>query len=212
MPDILAPATQDDVKARILIAAQARFERYGFNKTTMAEIAGDCNMSAANLYRYFNSKGAIAASGAARWFGDAERLIAAAGRSDDASPRDRLLAVVHTKLRLVADVVARHPHLDELVGHMCAERPDLIADHLRAVQSVIADVLRDGVGAGLFDVPDIDATAATILVATQVFQDHSWVRCTELEKLEAQATDVVALLVRGLSAARDNNMRAIKRP
>ena len=46
----------DDPSARILAAAYARFQRFGFGKTTMAEIAGDCGMSAANLYRYFENK------------------------------------------------------------------------------------------------------------------------------------------------------------
>jgi len=37
-------------------AARGRFRTYGPGKTTMAEIAGDVGMSAANLYRYFDNK------------------------------------------------------------------------------------------------------------------------------------------------------------
>ena len=36
---------KDDVQEQILAAAEARFCRYGFGKTTMAEIARDCDMS-----------------------------------------------------------------------------------------------------------------------------------------------------------------------
>jgi len=46
----------ESTREQILSAATGRFERYGYGKTTMAEIAGDCEMSAANLYRYFESK------------------------------------------------------------------------------------------------------------------------------------------------------------
>ena len=44
----------------ILDAAEARLLHFGYNKTTMAEIAEDAGMSAANLYRYFKNKQEIA--------------------------------------------------------------------------------------------------------------------------------------------------------
>ncbi len=48
-------AAPDEVRERIVEAANARFSHYGFNKTTLAEIAGDCSMSTTNLYRYFEA-------------------------------------------------------------------------------------------------------------------------------------------------------------
>ena len=40
----------------ILKAAVNRFSEYGYNKTTMVEIAKDAGMSAANIYRYYKNK------------------------------------------------------------------------------------------------------------------------------------------------------------
>jgi len=48
--------SSDKVRLRILEAAAQRFTQFGYNKTTMAEVAQDCGMSAANLYRYFENK------------------------------------------------------------------------------------------------------------------------------------------------------------
>jgi AcrR family transcriptional regulator len=53
-----------DARLQILDAAHRRFSAYGFGKTTMAEIADDVGMSAANLYRYFENKLDL---GAAAW-------------------------------------------------------------------------------------------------------------------------------------------------
>ncbi|GAV21360.1 bacterial regulatory proteins, TetR family [Mariprofundus micogutta] len=39
-------------KERIVAAARQRFSHYGYGKTTMAEIASDCQMSVGNLYRF----------------------------------------------------------------------------------------------------------------------------------------------------------------
>ena len=46
----------DDPAEIILAAAVNRFSNYGYNKTTMAEIAEDAGMSAANIYRYYKIK------------------------------------------------------------------------------------------------------------------------------------------------------------
>ncbi len=45
-------ATRD----RILQAAMTRIKHYGYGKTTMAEIAADCDMSPGNIYRFFEAK------------------------------------------------------------------------------------------------------------------------------------------------------------
>lgn len=46
----------EEVQKEILIAAESRFRTFGYNKTTMAEIAQDCKMSTSNLYRFFENK------------------------------------------------------------------------------------------------------------------------------------------------------------
>ncbi|VAW87511.1 Transcriptional regulator, AcrR family [hydrothermal vent metagenome] len=46
----------DEVRLRILEAATQRFAPFGYNKATMVEVAQDCGMSVANLYRYFENK------------------------------------------------------------------------------------------------------------------------------------------------------------
>ncbi len=48
--------TAETPREKIMEAAMARFSYYGFGKTTMAEIAKDCGMSAANIYRFFENK------------------------------------------------------------------------------------------------------------------------------------------------------------
>ena len=45
-----------DPREAILRAAADRILHYGYNKTTMSEIAADCGMSAGNIYRFYPSK------------------------------------------------------------------------------------------------------------------------------------------------------------
>ena len=48
-----------DSRVKILTEAERLFRHYGYSKTTMADIADGCDMSAANLYRFFPSKLAL---------------------------------------------------------------------------------------------------------------------------------------------------------
>ena len=45
-----------DPREAILNAAAERILHYGYNKTTMSEIAADCGMSPGNIYRFFEAK------------------------------------------------------------------------------------------------------------------------------------------------------------
>ncbi|MCC2598355.1 TetR/AcrR family transcriptional regulator [Sphingobacterium sp. FBM7-1] len=49
----------DRKKEQIVQAALKRFSHYGFNKTTMSEIAVDLNITKANLYYYYPDKNAL---------------------------------------------------------------------------------------------------------------------------------------------------------
>jgi AcrR family transcriptional regulator len=50
---------EHEVRDRIVAAAEARFQHYGFNKTTVADIAGDLGISTAYIYKFYASKLAI---------------------------------------------------------------------------------------------------------------------------------------------------------
>ncbi len=191
------------VRERILEAARARFERYGFNKTTMNEIAGDCAMSAANIYRYFPNKGEIAAQGARRWLGDSERALRDIAGRAELGPADRLRRMVAVRLARMAELVSRHPHLDELIDHVCQQQPDLLADYTRRIRALVAGVLEDGARAGDFAFADAVEAAAAIEAATTMFHHHGFVRQLALDDLERDADRVMALLLRGLAKGTD---------
>ena len=192
------PKLARDTRERIMNSARARFEHYGFNKTTMAEIAQDCAMSAANIYRFFDNKSEIAAEGTIQWLAAAEEALGAvaAGKTDSAAKR--LNGMVRTRLELLSQLVARHPRLDELVADVCNQRPDLIRDHDRTIGALIAGVLDDGVAQGEFEIDDTTDAAAAFQAATAMFTRHEFVRQVAAAELAESADKVVALLVRGL--------------
>lgn len=197
-PDTSRSADQEEVRARILRAAEERFVRYGFGKTTMAEIASDCGMSAGNLYRFFDNKGDIAVASATQWLAALEDRLATIAHDAGEPPVARLRGIVHAKLDAFSELVEAQPHLEELIEHVCGAREDLVINHRAATRSLLADVIADGVRSGEFEVDDPAAAAEAFQVGTVGLFHHSIICTVPFDKLRSDADMIIGLMVRGL--------------
>ena len=91
---------EQDIRSQIVEAAHSRFSHYGYGKATMAEIATDVGMSAANLYRYFKNKQEIIAECASRSMCERLDCLTIAIRKSGMSAVDRLKTYVLTDLQI----------------------------------------------------------------------------------------------------------------
>ncbi len=197
---MISPSTDTEtVQLQILDAAEARFRRFGYGKTTMAEIAGDVAMSAANLYRYFDNKQDIAAACAIRCMGQGTALLREVVQRPGLDAAQRLETFVLTMVRYSHEQAAQHPRINELVNIIASQRQELVHDKNRAQCELIADILRQGHASGEFDVVDVEATAAAVYTTLPIFQVPIFMQLYSLEEFEKMAHQVVKLLVRGLA-------------
>lgn len=187
-----------DIKTQILDAALERFTRYGFGKTTMAEIARDCGMSAGNLYRYFENKTEIGAACARRCMGEAEAEVRKVLKIPGLSSAERLEAFILNKLCYMHQRFGEHPALLELVLHIFENRYDLVQAHLEKLQSMMGEILAVGNRSGEFSVDDILSTARAILLANFKFISPRNMAGYSLDTLQGEAREVVRLLVLAL--------------
>jgi len=193
-----APVQNGDTREQILDAAQARLLQYGYHKTTMAEIADDVGMSAANLYRYFRSKEDIAAGCAARCLNERlARLRTIAERAGgDAASR-----LTDYALELVADshaLAGTDSKIGELVATITRQRPALVHEKLGAHEHLIARILADGAARGELAVSDAEDTARQVLGALMLFDVPLFVGLYPRAEFERRARATVALLLTGL--------------
>lgn len=191
--------TTDEIKNEILDAAFARFGQYGFGKTTMAEIARDCDMSAGNLYRYYEGKAEIVAGCSERCFAQKEELLRDVLRRPGLSASQRLEAFVLETLRHIFDQFSQQPRLFELVAFISEERMDLVDGHLKMQCSLLAEILAEGNKVGEFDIPDVLFTAEMIQAATMKFSAPHFMNMFPFERMEKEAKGVVQLIVTGLT-------------
>lgn len=96
--------SKDETREKILAKAQDLFRRYGFSKTTVADIARELGMSPANIYKFFPAKGAIGEACAARGLEQVEREVSGIVESRG-SAKDRIervvLAIYHFNRRML---------------------------------------------------------------------------------------------------------------
>lgn len=188
----------EKIRADIVEAAQSRFRIYGYGKTTMAEIAADVRMSAANLYRYFSNKQDIAAVCARQCMEDLQGMLKAVLAVPDATAEQRLHHFVQTALHYHFDLMHESPRLNELVDTISQNHRELIYERNIVMEGLIAEILEQGNLDGEFAVEDVQTSAAAILKSTVLFSVPYFMHLYTLEEFEKMAIDVVSLIINGL--------------
>lgn len=197
------PDSIELTQSRILDAARSRFRQFGFNKTTLAEIAKDCAMSTANLYRFFENKLDIEAALAAEYLSAKESALQEAAESPNLSYADRLLALVLETVRYGYKIKSTEPRISEMIDQVITQRKDLMQKHRRAKQSIFTGLFEAGLNAGEFHIADAYATAQAVRAATTLFDTPQLTQAYPLEELERLATNVCALMLYGISTPID---------
>jgi AcrR family transcriptional regulator len=186
-------------RAMILDAASARFRHYGYQKTTMAEIARDLSMSTGNLYRFYPSKLDIAEAFAHFHEEDEDRMLAEiAGK--DLPAIDRLREISRVVLEETFKIIAESQKIFELAQAISRERPAYANRRLAQERVFLKVIFRDGVAEGVFE-PMIDPefTAEMFQCATMKFRYPQLSGCFNIDMLRRELEGTLDLLLVGLN-------------
>lgn len=191
---------KDAVRDQIVDAAKKRFSHFGYAKTTMAEVATDCEMSPGNLYRFFPGKLDIAEAIATEDYQkhlDHLRKLAADGRK---SARARLHDLMFEELRRTYHKLEKDPRAYEMARVISQERPQFANWMLANERTILIDILKDGQERGEFVLGDnLELSSEMLQSATMKFRyPQLWSKLT-LPKLERELEGVLKLIIDGLS-------------
>lgn len=181
-------------KARIQQAAQRRFERFGFRRTGVTEIARDAGVAAGTLYRYFRNKEDIFLrvldAENDRWLECAKQALDVPGGA-----LTRLMRLGAASVAFNAESALFRAVID---GDADMVAPPLREPTARKVRegtvSMMADVLRAGIDEGSLRPIDPDATALVLYVAGQALFNEPG------RGYQALATTWMDLVSNGISA------------
>lgn len=188
-----------DTRERILKAAMERIQHYGYAKTTMSEIARDCDMSAGNIYRFFASKIDIAEAMARKFDMEIHQDQAKIARKSTPAS-ERLREIIDYQMTTTFDKLDKDAKILEVAEVLSNERPHFANEELAQERIHLIKILDDGVVAGEFaPIADVSYTAEMIQTATMKFRYPQLFSRLTLEKLKREFEGVMDLMLAGLA-------------
>ncbi len=193
------PKPTEETRLQILEAAQNRFMQYGFQKTNVNEIAADCDMSPANLYRFFESKGDMGAAVVKRHIENTKKLKVLTTELEGTA-QEKLVYFCHKTIEYNHNIFSNQIHLFELMEFISKKRKELPTEHVALKQACIREILELGQKTGEIGPGDPQQLAMLIFQALRGFVlPHTLIPSgTALEKLKLQSSKLIQLLFAGL--------------
>lgn len=151
---------------RIVETAERLYRQYGFQKTTVADIASELDMSPANVYRFFASKSAITEAVAIKVTGELEAVARRAATEPDLSPGARLARLLRETHRATVQRCLEDRRLHAMVEAAMEESWGVIEQHKTRMHAIVAALVAEGAASGEFVVEDAETAAHCFMMAT----------------------------------------------
>ncbi|KQV91315.1 AcrR family transcriptional regulator [Massilia sp. Root351] len=156
---------EHEVRSQIVAAATAHFRLYGYEKTTVSDLAKAIGFSKAYIYKFFESKQAIGELICANCLREIEADVRAAVDGAGRPPeklRRMFKAVVESSLRLFFE----DRKLYDIAASAATGRWEAVRAFEERIQALLQDILRQGRDSEEFErkTPLDEAAAAIYLV------------------------------------------------
>lgn len=185
-------------RQQIIAAANEHFRLYGYEKTTVADLAKAIGLSKAYIYKFFDSKQAIGAAicnMVLTEISDAAAAIAA----ENKSASEKLRRIFRILARKSGDLFFHERKMHDLAATSLREGWRSTYQYKERLSGIIHSVLREGRESGEFErKTPLDETARAIMLALDCVT-HPAVLLMRLDSLDEDATLLANLVLRSLS-------------
>lgn len=158
-----------DVRTQIVAAATEHFSHYGYEKTTVSDLARSIGFSKAYIYKFFESKQAIGEMICANCLSQIEAEVRAAVNEADHPPeklRRLFQAIVEASLRLFS----QDRKLYEIATSAASERWGVTIDYEERIRELLQNVLQEGRQSGDFErKTSLDETVMSIYLVIRPY-------------------------------------------
>jgi len=186
-----------DTRTRILDTADRLFRHYGYDKTTVADLARELGMSPANVYRFFASKLEIVEAIAVRMFEKRQQDYRAIVASEG-SPSERLRRLLVDDHLETMRTMIDDRKVHDIVEVAIKQQWPSIEHHLAAFADAIETLIREGVALGEFHVADTRRAAVTARQSfVSMIHPTLIVQCGD-DQERAEAEELVDFILRAL--------------
>ncbi len=189
-----------DTRETLLKTAQKLFARFGFNKTTVDEIASAAHIAKSTLYHHFASKEDIFRA-----------VIEREGQTLAKRIRDAVEEAGTPQEKLRAYVITRMSHLRELANFYSALRDEYL-EHYPFIENVrqkdfedemamFREILSEGLRKKALNLKDgdVEVTALAVITALKGLE-YPWTAKTGIADINEHAEVLLRMLFRGILA------------
>ena len=197
--------TADDKRQQILEAAAECLARFGYDKTTMDDIARRVGLNKTSLYYYYRNKESIYIEvivQEAKIFLDALQAKAVQVRGC----RDQILTYLTERFRYYRHVVNLHNLSMETLRRMQPSFKALYQDVLAREIEFIAQLLQNGMDGGEFKPGETETLARVILTVSDAIKQstceepgHGMSAVIDYSQVEKEVVFAVTLMLDGLN-------------
>jgi len=190
------------VRDQIIDAADRRIRQYGYNKTTMTEIASDCSMSAANLYRYFKNKADLVSVLAQ------DCLAARLDHMDEVFQSPGLTTAQRIEKWIIESVEQTYrewdeiPHMSQLVADVTEGSVQVVHQQHYELRNRVLALIKAGIEKGevaALDEQEQFIQASAIVSASAMFYVPYFMNTGDIDAHRVSAQRVAALINRALA-------------
>ena len=139
-----------NVREQILEAAQEHFSHYGFDKTTVSDLAKAIGFSKAYVYKFFDSKEAIGEAICAKTLNAIVAAVeeAMAGAS---TPTEKFRRMFKTLTSTGASLFFNDRKLHDIAAHSAGEGWPSARAYAERIRQILMEVVREGRETGEFE-------------------------------------------------------------
>lgn len=187
----------EETRQDVLEMAETVFREKGFSGTTIADIAAALGMSPANVFKHFHSKAALAEAIAER---HVEALVGALEGIDTSLPAlERLGHFVRRLMESHLRSLRQSPYIFEIV--LMSSGGDMACGlrYKQLLESRFVDMVRLGVGEGVYFAKDVEKTARCISASFACVLHPVFLVRYPADELRVRCDEVVEFVNRSLT-------------
>jgi TetR/AcrR family transcriptional regulator, repressor of the ameABC operon len=197
------PRPQTDIEAgreQLLEVVEHMVRKRGAVSLTLADLAAEAGMSAANIYRFFANKEALFEAVAERWFAPKIRIMEEVVASD-LPAREKLFQFFARRLRLMMANYNEDPALFASYMALGHEHEEIIRGYVDLGDHYLAMIVADAMDEGFFNGLTIDRTVSLINLMVMCFINPEMMMDLQHSVSEEKLGQIIDAMLAGLKGA-----------
>ncbi|MBA2935911.1 TetR/AcrR family transcriptional regulator [Sphingomonas sp. CGMCC 1.13654] len=186
------------IRDQIIAAADEHFSRYGYGKTTVADLAKAIGFSKAYIYKFFESKQAIGEAICSKCLASVTTDVRNA-LTESKSATEKLRRLLNTIAVSTTEIAFNDQKIYEIAAYSCAENWPSSVNYVDEMAEIVTSIVLEGRASGEFErkTPIDEAVRATMLVF-QPFMNPAMLQYN-LDAVPEGANEVASLVLRSLA-------------